>query len=951
LLSISGGKRRAAVVLTAAGLAAIAAFWYFDIRKPAIPSRPLRIGFENVPPVQIRTDHGPAGIAVETINEAAKRAGMTLQWVETGTSSDEAFRRGLVDLWPIMADLPDRHQTVHISKPWLHTNHTLVLRQDATPPDRGFAGRMALFKMPLHVRLARQEFPEAHLVPFAEAREIIKEVCSGAVGAGFMEFRLALSAIENKPAECNSTTLRVVPLSDARLQLGVGSTFEAAGAADRIRDKIGDMYRDGTLAATMAKYSYYGLESEWATYDLMEAAERARWVAWSLSGLGIALVVTLLQLASLRQRKRSEAALRSSEERFRAIFHQAAVGAAQVTLEGAVSIVNDRYCEVLGYPREELLRRRLVDTTHSDDCAEALANRRLLLQGETASYSMEMRSVRKDGSIIWVKLHESLVRDGSGQPTCSIALVDNITERRQTEAALQESEKRFRNMADTAPAMIWVAGPDKLCNFFNQGWLTFTGSALEEALGNGWSAKVHPDDRDPCRTAYSAAFDARRSYQKECRLQRADGEYRWVLTIGVPRFESNGAFAGFVGSCTDITEVKRSQEEALARQKLEGLGVLAGGIAHDFNNLLGGILATSELVLSELPVDSPAYGGVESIKKVADRAAEIVRQMMAYAGQESTEFEPLDLSELVKEMLQLLKISISKRAFLRVDLPENLPAIRANSAQIRRVVMNLILNASEALGEEEGVVSVALEHVRSAPGPFADLEPAPVRNDYVRLTVGDTGSGMTEEIRARIFDPFFTTKFTGRGMGLAAVQGIVRDHGGTINVVSVPGHGSRFEVMLPCTVQPARTIRHTALPASSAAGGSVNGTVLVVEDEEELRMAVSKMLRRRDFCVVEAPDGRAGVDLFRANQREFDAVLLDLTLPGMTGREVLEELRRLRPDLNVIITTAYSHDTALKALGGQQSWFYIRKPYRAVEIEDLLRSVCLRERPSGHAAG
>ena len=650
------------MVLAAAGLAATLAVWYFDIRTPPIPQRTLRIGFENVPPVQIRTDRGPAGISVETINEAAKRAGVSLRWVETGTSSEESIRRGLVDLWPLMADLPDRRKTVHISKPWLHTNHTLVLRQDATPPDRSFSGRMALLKMPIHLRMARQEFPGAQLVPFTEAREILKEVCSGAAGAGFMELRLALSAVADKPAECNSTTVRIVPLSDVRLELGVGSTFEAAGAADRIRDKIGDMYRDGTLAATMAKYSYYGLESEWATYDLMEAAEHGRWVTWGIGLLGIALVVTLWQSASLRQRKRSEAALRVSEERFRAIFHHAAVGHAQVTLEGVVTMVNDRYCELLGRTREELTGKRLVETTHSDDCASVLANRRRLLAGETASYCVEVRSVREDGTIIWIKLHESLVRHESGEPTCSIAQVDDITERRQTEAALQESEKRFRNMADTAPAMIWVSGADKLCTFFNQGWLTFTGTALDEALGNGWSLKVHPDDRDSCYAVYSTAFDARTSYQKECRLQRADGEYRWVLTTGVPRFESDGAFAGFVGSCTDVTELKRNQEEAIARQKLEGLGVLAGGIAHDFNNLLGGILATSELVLSELPVASPAYSGVESIRKVADRAAEIVRQMMAYAGQESTVFEPLDLSGLVKEMLQLLKISISKRA-------------------------------------------------------------------------------------------------------------------------------------------------------------------------------------------------------------------------------------------------------------------------------------------------
>jgi two-component system cell cycle sensor histidine kinase/response regulator CckA len=276
------------------------------------------------------------------------------------------------------------------------------------------------------------------------------------------------------------------------------------------------------------------------------------------------------------------------------------------------------------------------------------------------------------------------MHDDAGATTGLLGLFTDVSERKRAEAALRDSEDLFRNMADTAPVMIWVAGPDKLCTFFNQGWLNFTGRTMQQELGSGWAEGVHPEDRDRCLEIYSSSFDMRRSCQMEYRLRAANGEYRWVIDNGIPRFGPGGDFAGFIGSCVDVTEVKRMQELALARQKLESVGVLADGIAHDFNNLLGSILANSELAMAELPDGSPAREEVEAIKAVAIRASEVVRELMAYAGQENTVFEPVDVSRLAGEMLQLLKVSISKRAILKADLPEGLPAVPANARRSGR---------------------------------------------------------------------------------------------------------------------------------------------------------------------------------------------------------------------------------------------------------------------------
>jgi two-component system, cell cycle sensor histidine kinase and response regulator CckA len=524
----------------------------------------------------------------------------------------------------------------------------------------------------------------------------------------------------------------------------------------------------------------------------------------------------------------------------------------------------------------------------------------------------------------------------------------------QSESAkktLQESEERFRRMADTAPVMIWVSGPDKGCTFFNKVWLEFTGRTMDQELGSGWTEGIHPSDAHRCVAAYSESFDVRNRFQIEYRLRRADGTYRWVLGDAVPRFSLDGTFAGYIGSCIDITETKRTQEEALKHQKLESVGLLARGIAHDFNNLLGGILSTTELALSDRKSGSFPEEELVSIRKTAVRGGEIVRQLLTYSGEQSLVFELVDLSSLVAEMLQLLKVSISKHAILETDLGDGLPGAYGNPAQLRQIVMNLITNASDAIGENRGCIRVTIRPVKVGQDERV-MGAAPLASgDYLKLVVSDTGPGVPPEIQARIFDPFFTTKSTGHGLGLSVVQGIVHRHRGAISVASPLGDGTCFEILLPCAGQRPEATTDLSPQSAIEQTPDLTGTVLVVEDEDVLRVAISRMIRRTGLVVIESTDGFDAVEQFRANQRDIAVVLLDMTLPGMKGHEVFAELRRIRPDIKVIITSAYSQEMALDSLGGQPAWAFIRKPFQIKELVNLLREACRENRrASGRAA-
>ena len=395
------------------------------------------------------------------------------------------------------------------------------------------------------------------------------------------------------------------------------------------------------------------------------------------------------------------------------------------------------------------------------------------------------------------------------------------------------------------------------------------------------------------------------------------------------------------GTCQDVTEDRRARVESFARQKLESLGTLASGIAHDFNNLLGAVLAQAELAQAELEAGSEPREELRKICDVAIRGSDIVRQLLIYAGKDRDVLEPVDISSTVKEMLGLLKATVSKHAVLVTDLSEDLPAVRARAAQIRQILMNLVVNASDAIHDSDGVIRVTTGRVTIGPGIAEAAQEGLAEGDYVQLGISDTGCGMSEETQARIFDPFFSTKSAGRGLGLPVVHGIVRSLGGAIRVSTEPAKGTRFEILLPSTGVPARRAASTAGRIDQPFRQPATATVLLVEDEAPLRSAVRKMLGRAGFRVLEAADGSEAIALLRDNAGEIDLLFLDMTIPGAPSHEVFGEAVRARADMKVILTSAYSEEMVKSSVSGPQVRGFVRKPFQLGALVETLRSAVL----------
>jgi PAS domain S-box-containing protein len=517
-------------------------------------------------------------------------------------------------------------------------------------------------------------------------------------------------------------------------------------------------------------------------------------------------------------------------------------------------------------------------------------------------------------------------------------------EKRQSEESLVRSERLYRTLVEKAKDGIVVV-VDGVMKLANRQVCNMLGRPQEEVVGRPYRRFIAPVSEDMVEDRYRrriAGEDVRSIYEVE--LLRPDGSTvpAELNSTALDLDEGRGVLV-FVRDLTErkmAEERKRQLERRLQHsQRLESLGVLAGGVAHDFNNLLMGVLGNAGLALKELESHHQARETIERLEKAALRAAELTNQLLAYSGKGSFVKESLQVGDLVSDMIDLLESAVSRKVVLRTELAEGVPPVMADAAQLRQVLMNLIMNASEAIGDRSGVVSIrtGLIHVDgdylSETYTGEDLE----EGYYAYIEVSDTGGGMDGETVSRIFDPFFSTKFAGRGLGLASVLGIARGHGGTVKVYSEPGRGSTFKVLLPTCDE--ESVAEPVGPEGSGVTARPGARVLVVDDEESVRTVARLILEKSGYRVITASDGREATEIFRSESDSIDMVLLDMTMPHRDGADTFTELRRIDPSVRVVLSSGYSESDATDRFSGKKLAGFIQKPYTPGDLTALVGRV------------
>jgi len=597
---------------------------------------------------------------------------------------------------------------------------------------------------------------------------------------------------------------------------------------------------------------------------------------------------------------------------------------------------------MFGYTSEELeamLPEQFLALVHPPDRATSDERARKRLAGEDVVPEFEVRIVRKDGLVRWVQSFNNPI-DFKGRRAYLSTSID-ITERKQAESALRDRERQLQHVVASSPAVLFMLRPEG-GRFTGFGWMSdniesVLGYTAAETLGSEWwLSNVHPQDRDAILDQFVSDMRSRGYNSSEYRFRHRDGHYVWIRGEARLLRDSAGQPVEVVGSISDITERKRLEDQFRQAQKMEAVGLFAGGVAHDFNNLMTIISGYGQMLLRGLPPGDPKRDMVSQLLQAGDRAAKLTRQLLAFSRQTVLEPKVLNLNEVIRENETMLKRLIGEDVQLTTILDPGLEPVKVDPNQFVQVIMNLATNGRDAMPKGGKLTietaNVTLDEISAA------LVPEAKPGYYVLLTVRDNGTGMTPEVRARIFEPFFTTKAPGKGsgLGLATVYGIVKQSGGFACVESEPGRGTTFKIYFAVVKERIRTSSSTTPALSVARGGE---TILLVEDEDEVRSMVRIMLEQAGYTVLQANGASEALRIATEHAGPIHALVTDVVMPKVSGRELVETLIRRRPDVKVLYMSGYTDDTIVRHGVLQAEVAFLQKPFTAEALTNKVREL------------
>jgi PAS domain S-box-containing protein len=881
--------------------------------------REVKVGIYNSMPLVGFSEGKAQGLYVEVLEQVATEEGWRLSFV-AGTW-DQCLARlesGAIDLLPSIAYSRQRAEKFDFTSEFLFLDWGLVYTRNGSPIQTIFdlegmtvsALKGSIYTQGFH-DLLDQFGIHAEILELGEYTEVFAAIEDGRSQAGINSQSYGMRIVGQYDLERTQ-----IYFSPVKLRFAVKAGHNAA-LLDRLDQHLKALKQD--------RNSLYYQRLEFWMGQYGARASLPDWIYYAALLLGgSALILTGFVVLLKKTVKYKTEQLRQSEQRFRSAVIDAPFPIMIHSEDGEVITINKVWTSLTGYRHEEI---PTIDAWTAK--AYGIEQGSQVKQHISALYALdgpknegEYTICTRDGrQIVWAFSSSSLGQFSDGRELVMSMAMD-MTEH-QANAARIEALAKF---PDENPYPVLRAS--------RTGELLYANRASFPLLHKKLLDVGQPLTAELAELLTAAVAD------EEVQCGEISSGERWFSFSVVPVQDQD--YANFYG--TEITrqrklqeERRRLEEQMLHAQKLESLGVLAGGIAHDFNNILMAVMGNADLALMRLGPESPAVDNLRQIEKAAGKATDLARQMLAYSGKGKFVVESLDLNRLIEEMLHMLEVSISKNVVLRFNYNQHLPAIEADATQIRQVLMNLVINASEAIGERSGVIAISTGAMDCDRDYLRDtwLDEDLPAGLYVYFEIADTGHGMDRETVRRVFDPFFTTKFTGRGLGMAAVLGIARGHKGAIKVYSEPGKGTTFKVLLPASGKPVALFDVEQLDSSWQGSGKV----LLVDDEETVRAVGKSMLEELGFEVVSAADGREALAQFRKHSEQIQLVLMDLTMPHLDGEQTFRELRRIVPDVKVIMTSGYNEQEVTQKFVGKGLSGFLQKPFRVSMLRDAIQAI------------